>query len=66
MKMKPRLAFIRRAYLPVVERAREMFEVAYEDRQLPADEAVRLVKAQSSSPRPSGSTRPSSQRCPTA
>ena len=43
--MKPRLAFIRRAYLPVVERAREMFEVAYEDRQLPADEAVRLVTA---------------------
>jgi len=28
--MKPRLAFIRRAYMPVVERAREMFEVAYE------------------------------------
>jgi lactate dehydrogenase-like 2-hydroxyacid dehydrogenase len=43
--MKPRLAFIRRAYLPVVERARQMFEVAYEDRQLPADEALRLIKA---------------------
>jgi lactate dehydrogenase-like 2-hydroxyacid dehydrogenase len=43
--MKPRLAFIRRAYMPVVERAREMFEVAYEDRQLPADEALRLVEA---------------------
>ena len=42
--MKPRLAFIRRAYIPVVERAREMFDVAYEDRQLPADEALRLVK----------------------
>jgi lactate dehydrogenase-like 2-hydroxyacid dehydrogenase len=39
-----RLAFIRRAYLPVVERAREMFEVAYADRQLPADEALALVK----------------------
>ena len=43
--MKPRLAFIRRAYMPVVERARQMFDVAYEDRQLPADEALRLVKA---------------------
>ena len=43
--MKPRLAFIRRAYMPVVERAREMFEVAYEDRQLTADEALRLVEA---------------------
>ena len=42
--MKPRLAFIRRAYMPVVERARQMFDVAYEDRQLPADEALRLVK----------------------
>jgi hypothetical protein len=31
--MKPRLAFIPRAYRPVVERAREMFDVAYEDRQ---------------------------------
>jgi lactate dehydrogenase-like 2-hydroxyacid dehydrogenase len=43
--MKRRLAFIRRAYRPVVERAREMFDVAYEDRQLPADEALRLVEA---------------------
>jgi lactate dehydrogenase-like 2-hydroxyacid dehydrogenase len=43
--MKRRLAFIRRAYRPVVERAREIFDVAYEDRQLPADEALRLVKA---------------------
>jgi lactate dehydrogenase-like 2-hydroxyacid dehydrogenase len=42
--MKRRLAFIRRAYRPVVERAREMFDVAYEDRQLPADEALRLVE----------------------
>jgi lactate dehydrogenase-like 2-hydroxyacid dehydrogenase len=40
-----RLAFIRRAYLPVVERARQMFDVAYQDRQLPADEALALVKA---------------------
>jgi lactate dehydrogenase-like 2-hydroxyacid dehydrogenase len=40
-----RLAFIRRAYLPVVERARQMFDVAYQDRQLPADEAIALVKA---------------------
>jgi lactate dehydrogenase-like 2-hydroxyacid dehydrogenase len=40
-----RLAFIRRAYLPVVERARQMFDVAYEDRQLPTDEALRLVRA---------------------
>jgi phosphoglycerate dehydrogenase-like enzyme len=31
--MKARLAFIPRAYRPVVERAREMFDVAYEDRQ---------------------------------
>ncbi len=30
--------------MPVVERARQMFDVAYEDRQLPADEALRLVK----------------------
>ncbi len=43
--MKPRLAFIRRAYMPVVERARQMFDVAYEDRQLPPDEALRLVAA---------------------
>jgi lactate dehydrogenase-like 2-hydroxyacid dehydrogenase len=43
--VKPRLAFIRRAYLPVVERARQMFDVAYEDRQLPADEALKLVVA---------------------
>ena len=43
--MKPRLAFIRRAYLPVVERARQLFDVAYEDRQLPPDEALALVKA---------------------
>ena len=43
--MKRRLAFIRRAYMPVVDRAREVFDVAYEDRQLPADEALRLVKA---------------------
>jgi len=43
--VKPRLAFIRRAYLPVVERARQMLEVAYEDRQLPPDEALALVKA---------------------
>jgi lactate dehydrogenase-like 2-hydroxyacid dehydrogenase len=42
--MKPRLAFIRRAYLPVVERAREMFDTAYLDRQLPAEEAIGLVK----------------------
>ena len=42
--MKPRLAFIRRAYVPVVDRAREMFDVAYLDRQLPADEALALVK----------------------
>ena len=43
--MKPRLAFIRRAHMPVVERARQMFDVAYEDRQLPADEALKLVVA---------------------
>jgi len=43
--MKRRLAFIRRAYMPVVDRAREVFDVAYEDRQLPADEALRLVRA---------------------
>jgi lactate dehydrogenase-like 2-hydroxyacid dehydrogenase len=43
--MKRRLAFIRRAYMPVVERAREIFDVAYEDRQLPPDEALRLVKS---------------------
>jgi len=42
--VKPRLAFIRRAYMPVVERARQIFDVAYEDRQLPADAALRLVK----------------------
>lgn len=40
---KPRLAFIRRAYLPVVERARREFDTAYLDRQLPPEEALRLV-----------------------
>src|SRR5262249_18638342 len=30
--------------MPVVERARQMFDVAYEDRQLPPDEALRLVR----------------------
>jgi len=43
--VKPRLAFVRRAYLPVVERARQMFDVAYLDRQLPSDEALALVKS---------------------
>ena len=42
--MKSRLAFIRRAYRPVVDRARDMFDTAYLDRQLPADEALALVK----------------------
>jgi lactate dehydrogenase-like 2-hydroxyacid dehydrogenase len=42
--MRPRLAFIRRAYMPVVDRAREMFDTAYLDRQLPADEALALVR----------------------
>jgi lactate dehydrogenase-like 2-hydroxyacid dehydrogenase len=41
--MKRRLAFIRRAYLPVVERARREFDAAYLDRQLPADEALKLI-----------------------
>jgi lactate dehydrogenase-like 2-hydroxyacid dehydrogenase len=41
--MKPRLAFIRRAYLPIVERAREQFDTVYEDRQLPPDVALELV-----------------------
>ena len=40
-----RLAFIRRAYQPVVERARQMFDVAYEDSQLPADEAVAGIRS---------------------
>jgi len=41
--MRPRLAFIRRAYLPIVERARQQFDTVYEDRQLPPDEALALV-----------------------
>jgi lactate dehydrogenase-like 2-hydroxyacid dehydrogenase len=40
---KPRLAFIRRAYMPVVERARREFDTVYLDRQLPPDEALKVV-----------------------
>lgn len=42
---KPRLAFIRRAYMPVVARARREFDVAYLDRQLTPKEALELVVA---------------------
>ncbi|HTR86550.1 MAG TPA: NAD(P)-dependent oxidoreductase [Reyranella sp.] len=41
--MRRKLAFIRRAYMPVVERARREFDTAYLDRQLPPDEALRLI-----------------------
>jgi len=47
--MKPRLAFIRRAYRPVAERAREMFDVAYEDRQQERRHCIRRARGSTTS-----------------